>query len=156
MIDTAISKANFKYATKLRARGYVTVIHALPVEAKKLVDELLEKGENPYSISNQLNQEYGLQIEKMGLKPISNHAIQTYRDNYWKKSIAFARMVMQGDEDTKRRAELIKKDFDAYVHTIEAVKQMRELALIAVDYSKKTATNFTSTNTILNNWFVSA
>lgn len=151
MVDTATSKANFKYATMLRARGYVTVVHALPIEVKKLADELLEKGENPYSIANQLNQEYGLQIKKIGLKPISNHAIQTYRDNYWKKTIAFSRMVIRGDESTKRRTEKIKEDFDAYSQSIEAVKLMRELALKALDYTKNTATNFSSTSSILNN-----
>lgn len=79
MIDAAVSRTNFQYATKLRAKGFLTAVHALPQEARRLVDELLEKGQPAYHIANQLNAKFNRKIEKLGHKPISSHAILSYR-----------------------------------------------------------------------------
>jgi len=156
MIDTAISKANFTYATMLKARGFLTVIHALPPEVRQFVDELLERGQSAYHIANQVYAKYSQQIEKLGLKPISSHAIQNYRDKYWIRSPAFTRLVIQGDESTKKQAEQIRKDFDSYIFAIEAVKMMKELAISSIQQAKSVYATTPSLNNLLQILFLSA
>jgi len=116
------SRANFRYASDLRKKGFPTVIHALSPDTIAKVNELLANGWKGIRISNYLNSQYSEEISERNLKPISRKAIETYREKYWKKSPAFSNLILQGDHKTRQEIESLISNFDAYKELISLAK----------------------------------
>jgi hypothetical protein len=123
MSKIATNRANIKYAQELRRRGFPTAVHALPEDVKGYVDELLAKGFAIRSLANELNKRYALDIEATGLKPITRTSLTTYRDKYWKKTPAFSRMVLFGNEKTKKDIEKIRRKYDSYKKMVSCAQE---------------------------------
>lgn len=126
MSKVDINRANLVYAHALRKWGYETAVHALPPQARALVDKLLGEGVGLREIANEIQAKYGKYLEKIGLKSISHMSIKAYRDGYWRQTPAFKKMVIKGTEESKKAAEEVLKDFDSYKEMVETAKTRKE------------------------------
>lgn len=138
MAKVATNRANLKYAHDLKRRGYATVVHALPTEARQYIDELLNKGWKGVRISNEINARYGDILPRLRLKPLSKWSIDTYREKYWKKTPALANLVLTGDEKTKKEIGKIHEDLDFYKDMIKNKKLHDEFLEKSYNFTKNT------------------
>jgi len=132
------NRANLKYASDLRRRGFATAVHALPKETQDYIDSLLSKGWKGHRISNEINKRYGDILPRLGLKPLSFMSINTYRKKYWKKTPALANLILTGDEKTKKEIEKVNEDLDLYSDMVGNKKRHDEFFEKSYSFTKNT------------------
>lgn len=126
MSKLATNRANIRYATELKRRGFPTAIHALPKEAKDYVDELLEKGWSLRAVASEVMKRYGEQLPTYGLRQLTYMSVKSYRDGYWKDTLQFRKMVLQGSEASREATKEVMKDFHAMEEMVGVAKNFRD------------------------------
>ncbi len=138
MAKPATNRTNFRYASQIRKKGFLTAIHVLP-EIKEYVDTRLAEGVSENGLANEINQRFGEQIKATGwLKPISRGSISNYRNRYWKHTPQFKKVVINGSEAVKEEIKKLLYDFDALKMMIKWAKKQDEKAELADNLEDRT------------------
>lgn len=113
--------SNLAYARWLKANNFPTAVHALTQELRNVVDELLSKGWKGEKVAKEINAILGQQKKTGSLfyPKISRSSINNYRDKYWKKTPAYANLILSGNNDTKNDIEAVTKQYDAFKEAIK-------------------------------------